>query len=233
MIIYVKIIVIKLINTKINKFITNILRDKMKKIVSSMALLAMTSSILVAGGDFTDPVEPEMNIPTKEIVVIEDDVKYSGFYAGAGVNHMRMSEAVSSSGYGVTLVAGYYFNQYVGVEGRYMTTVSDLDLDCCRPIETTSDTLSNVGLYVKPMYAVTTGFSIYGLAGYGQATYERKGTDYSDSGLQWGLGAKYELANGVGLFVDYLDMYNDDDFDTLIVPDVQFSATTVGATYSF
>ena len=46
----------------------------MKKIVSSMAILAMTSSILVAGGDFTDPVEPEMNIPTKDIVVIEDDV---------------------------------------------------------------------------------------------------------------------------------------------------------------
>jgi len=205
----------------------------MKKIVSSVALLAMTSSMLIAGGDFTDPVEPEMNIPTKEIVVIEDDVKYSGFYAGAGVNHMRMSEAVTSSGYGVTLVAGYYFNQYVGVEGRYMTTISDLDLDSSRPIMTTSDTLSNVGLYVKPMYAVTTGFSIYGLAGYGQSTYEIKGSDCTENGFQWGLGAKYELANGVGLFVDYLDIYNDDNFDTLLVPDVQFSATTVGATYAF
>ena len=205
----------------------------MKKIVSSVALLAITSGMLIAGGDFADPVEPEMSIPAKEIVVIEDDIKYSGFYAGAGVNHMRMSEAVTSSGYGVTLVAGYYFNQYVGVEGRYMTTVSDLDLDSSRPIMTTSDTLSNVGLYVKPMYAITTGFSIYGLAGYGQSTYEVKGSDYTENGFQWGLGAKYELANGLGLFVDYLDVYDDDDFDGLNVPDVQFSATTVGATYTF
>jgi len=205
----------------------------MKKIVSSVALLAITSGMLIAGGDFADPVEPEMSIPAKEIVVIEDDIKYSGFYAGAGVNHMRMSEAVTSSGYGVTLVAGYYFNQYVGMEGRYMTTVSDLDLDSSRPIMTTSDTLSNVGLYVKPMYAITTGFSIYGLAGYGQSTYEVKGSDYTENGFQWGLGAKYELANGLGLFVDYLDVYDDDDFDGLNVPDVQFSATTVGATYTF
>ncbi len=205
----------------------------MKKIVGSIALLAITSNILIAGGDFTTPVEPEINIPTKDVVIIEDEVKYDGFYAGMGANHMRMSEAATSSGYGITLMAGYYFNKYVGVEARYMTTVSDLDLECCRPIVTTSDTLSNVGLYVKPMYAVTTGFSVYGLAGYGQSTYEKNGVDLEEEGFQWGLGAKYELANGVGLFVDYLDMYDDDNFDGMNVEDVQFGATTVGATYTF
>ena len=83
------------------------------------------------------------------------------------------------------------------------------------------------------MYSITTGLALYGLAGYGQSTYCNASGDYSETGFQWGLGAKYELANGVGLFVDYLDMYNDDNFDGLIVPDVQFSATTVGATYTF
>jgi len=205
----------------------------MKKIVSSIALLAIASNVLMAGGDFTDPIEPEINIPEKEIVVIEDDVKYSGFYVGAGANYMRMSEAVTSSGYGITLVAGYYFNQYIGIEGRYMRTLSDLDIDSSRPIVTTDDTLENVGLYVKPMYSITTGLALYGLAGYGQSTYCNKSGDYSENGFQWGLGAKYELANGVGLFVDYLDIYDDDNYDGLNVQDVRFNATTVGATYTF
>ncbi len=205
----------------------------MKTIVSTMALLAIAGNVLIAGGDFMEPLEPEVNIPEQEIVVIEDDVKYSGFYAGAGANHMRMSEAVTSSGYGITLVGGYYFNQYIGLEARYMRTLSDLDIDSARPIVTTSDTLENVGLYVKPMYSVTTGLALYGLAGYGQSTYCNASGDYSENGFQWGLGAKYELANGVGLFVDYLDIYNDDNYDGLTVPDVRFNATTVGATYTF
>jgi opacity protein-like surface antigen len=204
----------------------------MKKIVSSIALLAVASNVLIAGGDF-EVVEPSINIPEKEVVVIEDEVKYNGFYAGGGLNHMRMSEAVTSSGYGITLIGGYYFNQYIGLEARYMKTLSDLDIDSSRPIITTSDTLENVGLYVKPMYSITTGLSFYGLAGYGQSTYCNASGDYSENGFQWGLGAKYELANGVGLFVDYLDIYDDDNFDGLNVTDVQFSATTVGATYTF
>ena len=205
----------------------------MKKIVSTIAFLAMTSNIAMAGGDFTEPVEPEVNIPTQEVVIIEDDVKYDGFYAGGAVNHMRMSEACTSSGYGITLMAGYYFNEYIGVEARYMTTLSDLDIDSVRPIITTSDELENVGLYVKPMYSITTGLAFYGLAGYGQSNYSNANGDYSEDGFQWGLGAKYELSNGVGLFVDYLDIYNDDNYDGLIVPDVRFNATSVGATYTF
>ena len=205
----------------------------MKRLVSTMALLAITGNVLVAGGDFLEPVEPEISIPAQEVVVIEDDIKYNGFYAGAGANHMRMSEALTSSGYGITLVGGYYFNQYIGLEARYLKTLSDLDIDSNRPIMTTNDTLENVGLYVKPMYNITTGLAMYGLAGYGKSTYCNAKGDYTETGFQWGLGAKYELANGIGLFVDYLDIYDDDNFDTLNVPDVQFSATTVGATYTF
>lgn len=205
----------------------------MKTIVSTIALLAITGNVLIAGGDFIDPVEPEISIPEKEIIVIQDDVKYDGFYAGAALNHMRMSEAVTSSGYGITLMAGYYFNQFVGIEARYMKTLSDLDIDSSRPIVTTEDELENVGLYVKPMYSITTGLALYGLAGYGQSTYCNASGTYSEDGFQWGLGAKYELANGIGLFVDYLDIYDDDNYDGLKVQDVRFNATTVGATYTF
>ncbi len=205
----------------------------MKTIVSTIALLAIASNVIMAGGDFMDSMEPEISIPQQEIVVIEDDIKYNGFYAAVALNHMRMSEAITSSGYGITLMSGYYFNQYVGVEARYMKTLSDLDIDSSRPIITREDELENVGLYVKPMYSITTGLALYGLAGYGKSTYCNASGDYSEDGFQWGLGAKYELANGVGLFVDYLDIYDDDNYDGLNVQDVRFNATTVGATYTF
>ena len=201
----------------------------MKKIVNSIALLAMTGSLAVAGGDFSEPLEPEVNIPEQEIVVIEDEVKYDGFYVGAGLGNMRMSENVTLNGVSLTLMAGYYFNQYVGVEARYSQTVNDLDIDSARPIVSVDDELSNVGLYVKPMYALTTGFSLYGLAGYGWSTYKT----YEEDGFQWGLGAKYELANGVGLFVDYLDIYDDDNYDEISTPDVSMNSLTVGAAYTF
>ncbi len=207
----------------------------MKKIVSTIASLAIGSNILIAGGDFstTEPVEPIVNIPQKEVVVIDDDVKYDGFYAGVAFNHMRMNELLIASGYGVTLVGGYYFNEFVGIEARYMRTLSNLDIESSRLRTTTNDTLENVGLYVKPLYSITTGLALYGLAGYGYSNYTKSGTKYNSNGFQWGLGAKYELANGVGLFVDYLDLHHRDNFDSLIVPKVQFSATSVGATYTF
>jgi len=204
----------------------------MKNIVSTLACLAIGSNILMAGGDIAEPMEPAINIPVKEIVMV-DDVKYDGFYAGVASNYMHMSEARTSNGYGMTLVGGYYFNEYIGIEARYMRTLSDLDIDSSRPIVTTSDVLENVGLYVKPMYSITTGLALYGLAGYGQSSYSKGKLDYTENGFQWGLGAKYELANGVGFFVDYLDIYDDDNFDNLVVTDVQFSATSVGATYTF
>ncbi len=81
------------------------------------------------------------------------------------------------------------------------------------------------------MYNVTTGFSAYGLVGYGKA----HAGSLDDSGVQWGLGSKYELANGVGIFFDYTNFYDGDDFGGTGTPvkDSFFSATNVGATYTF
>ncbi|WP_295418771.1 porin family protein [Sulfurovum sp.] len=203
----------------------------MKKLVSSVALLAIAGNLLMAGGDIA-PVEPEVTIPVKETVLV-DNVKYDGFYVGGALSHLRMNEDGISSGYALTVLAGYYLNKYFGIEGRYTRTLGDVDVDNGPTTVSQSDTLSNVGIYFKPMYSLTTGFSLYGLAGYGKSTYEKSGTDYSESGVQWGLGAKYELSNGFGLFVDYLNMYSDDDYDGLVAEDILFNAMNVGATYTF
>jgi hypothetical protein len=201
----------------------------MKKLVSSVALLAVAGNLLMAGGDLA-PVEPAINVPSKETVVVDDNVKYDGFYAGGALGYMRFNNGPESRGYALTVMGGYYFNRYIGVEARYTATVGDVDEDTgTHPVTSRDRLLSNVGIYLKPMYNITTGFSAYGLVGYGQA----HAGDLDESGVQWGLGAKYELANGVGIFVDYMNLYDGDDFDGTNVKDAFFSTTNVGASYTF
>jgi len=201
----------------------------MKKAVSSIALLALTSSFAVAGGDFATPVEPEVTIPEKEIVVVDDNVKYEGWYACGALSYLRFNQQFESSGHALTVIGGYYFNKYLGVEGRYTTTISDIDEDQGSTIVSRDRYMYNVGLYLKPVYNITTGFSAYGLAGYGKSHVGA----LEDSGVQWGIGSKYELANGVGIFFDYMRFHDDDTYDGVTAEDTFFSSTNVGATYTF
>ena len=200
----------------------------MKRVLSTVAILAMTSNLAIAGGDFSAPIEPEITIPEKEIVV-DDNVQYDGFYAGGALSYLRMNAIDELRGHALTLIGGYYFNKYIGVEARYTRTLTDPDLDRVTGVVSSDDTLSNLGLYLKPMYNITTGFSVYGLAGYGKA----EAGDLEESGVQWGLGTKYELANGIGVFFDYMNFYDGDDFDGQKIDDTFFSSTSVGATYTF
>ena len=204
----------------------------MKKIVSSVAILALTGNILMAGGSIS-PVEPEMNMPEQDVVMLEDNVKYDGFYVGGAISHMNMSENVSAESYAFTLLAGYYFNKYFGLEARYTQTIGGMDVTPSTSL-TSVDKMKNYGIYAKPMVSITTGLSLYALAGYGKSSYTTNGTTYSDSGFQWGLGAKYELSGGLGLFVDYINMYDGNNYDNLpYTGDVQFDGMNVGATYTF
>lgn len=201
----------------------------MKKLVNTVALVAVASNLAVAGGNFLAPVEPTMAIPQKEIVVVNDNVKYDGLYLGGALSYLRMNEVVESRGHALTLLGGYYLNKYLGLEARYTRTLTDIDEDQGAVTVSVDRDLSNLGIYVKPMYNITTGFSAYGLVGYGKAEVG----NLEESGLQWGIGTKYELANGVGFFFDYMSFYDDDNFDTIQAQDVFFNSTNVGATYTF
>ena len=210
----------------------------MKKSINSAVLLAFTVTVGYAGGHISvptpAPVEPKSVMPKKEVIIVKDThVKYDGFYLGGALAYMQMNEALLASGHALTLSAGYYFNKYFGLEGRYTRTLTDINIDSGVNRASIGDTMSNLGLYFKPMYNLTTGFSLYGLAGYGKSTYEKSGVEYSETGAQWGLGAKYELANGVGLFFDYMDLSNGDSYDGLVADDILFNAMNVGATYTF
>ena len=183
----------------------------MKKFnLSLVALLAM-SAFATAGGDIA-PVEPVVETP-----MVEEST--SSFYVGLGYSYMNIDPDNSSEvdGDAVLLLAGYNFNQYIGVEGRY----SGL-----------TDCLENTAIYLKPMYPMG-GITLYGLLGYGQVDYDH-GVSLSESGFQWGLGASYEVVENIGVFVDYTSLYDDTGFDgALPNQDVLADSINIGFTYTF
>ncbi len=174
----------------------------MKKIMLSMSAVMTMGSFAVAGGDIV-PVP----------VVAEAD--NSSFYLGLAISAVSTRDAsVSMDIFNVkdgqdrlgnlTFQAGYNFNEYVAVEGRYTTTVVDDDA-----VE-----MDGWSLFVKPQYPVTEDFNIYALIGFGGVTMDpadQKYIDVDDSGFQWGLGASYDFTENIAVFFDYTNLASDMD----------------------
>lgn len=181
----------------------------MKNITMSIVAFLAMNTMAFAGGDIA-PVEPEINVPE----IVEST---GSFYVGAGYSYMNMDALTEHDGDEVLLLAGYNFNQYFGVEARYAGL---------------TDCLENYGIYAKPMYPFGP-LTVYGLVGYGEATYDNGVRDNSGDGFQWGLGANYAVTENIGVFVDYTNLYDDDEFDGNVASDVTVDSINVGMTYKF
>jgi len=179
-----------------------------KNIILSVAAIAATTTLGFAGGDI---------VPVYEPVVAPEAIQYDSVpvYIGIGFNRGIYNNKCGNNctyedvTYGVTLRAGYDFNQYIGVEARYVGTFWDAD-------ELGGEELSHVGLYVKPMMPLGNSLNIYGLAGYGLTSTTTGGNgnlgEVDESGFAAGLGLEFNinadntedsLESGFGLFVDY------------------------------
>ncbi len=229
----------------------------MKNIVlSAVAVLAM-SSFAVAGGDIAPVEEP--------IVVVEEPVVTdSGFYLGLAYSYMNATSEINdgdvfnwNDGYELAdadintgmFQAGYKFNSYVAVEGRYwfggndtIGTIIDI-AGVPRDVDADIDTW---GIYVKPMYPVTDAFDIYALLGYADNGYELSAItsagdvsvnpDSDIDGFSWGIGAAYSFNDNFSLFVDYTVLY-DDETDSFYYNDIvledEIDSINVGVTYKF
>jgi len=208
----------------------------MKKFTLSIAAVMAMGTFAIAGGDIA-PVEE----PVVEVAVVDD----SAFYVGLGYSYMNMNHKWSYAanegsgeedlnGNALTVLAGYNFNKYIAVEGRYSITLGDMTAEMPDKDMDIDAELSNIGLYLKPMYPVGE-LTLYGLLGFGKVTLEDPaGGDHSESGLQWGLGADYAVTEDVGVFVDYTRLYDDKGFDGES-PDDDFvvDSINVGLTYKF
>ncbi len=213
----------------------------MKKIIlSAIAVLAM-NSFATAGGNVATIVAP---------VIVEEE-ELSGFYAGLAVVYNRTYSLESEwfdrtstqdeTG-GFTGIAGYNFNEYVAVEGRFSTSFFDEDY---------ADVMT-YSIFVKPQYPVTEEFKVYALLGFGGVQIE--GTDGNEPGhanmvgqeildetsFQWGFGTSYAVTENFLIFADYTSLADDADisstlysYDNTIYDKLSNDAVTVGVVYNF
>ncbi|MCD6654872.1 MAG: porin family protein [Sulfurovum sp.] len=219
----------------------------MKKItVSIVAALAM-NAFAFAGGDIA-PVEPEVTVPE----VVEAAPFPGAFYVGLGYSYMKaesdpfmleefdnveVSEGDITSN-SLLLLAGYKYNQYLGLEARYTMNLGDPEFDYgSLPAIDLDGDMTNIGIYAKGMYPVTEAIDVYALLGYGQVTIDTDlFGDLSESGFQWGLGASYAVTENIGVFADYTRLYDDTGFDGLLDVegvDIAVDSINVGMTYTF
>lgn len=180
----------------------------MKKVTLSIIAVLAMNTFAIAGGDIS-PVEPQITVP-------EFTESTGSFYVGAGYSYMNADAGVAGEhdGDATLLLAGYNFNQYIGVEARYAGL---------------TDCLENTAIYVKPMYPIG-GTTVYGLLGYGETTYDN-GASSSENGFQWGLGVNYAVTENIGVFADYTNLFDDSGFTA--GTDVTVDSVNVGVTYTF
>ena len=203
----------------------------MKTIKYSVVALLMSSVYSFAGGDIAPIEEPVIDIP----VVVEPEL--SGFYAGVGYSCLQMGLDVPyldmRSMTAASITAGYNFNQYVAIEGRYTASIGDITV---KTVESEVDTdkldLANVGLYIKPQYAIN-NFALYALLGYGQFTL-KDDSSFAEATFQYGAGINAMVSTNIGLFVDYRRLYDSTAFDNFDLDrEVMANSYTVGVNYHF
>jgi opacity protein-like surface antigen len=205
----------------------------MKKIVLSVCAVAAMSSLSFAGGDMKN-VEPAM----EPVVAVPVVAEHNGFYAGLGIaavstrgsyvslDWFNTTEGQDRMG-NISFAAGYNFNEYVALEGRYATSIAHED----------SIEMDGWSIFVKPQYPVTEDFSVYALLGFGGVILDGVDggiTDVDDTGFQWGLGASYTVMDDISLYADYV--WAADDMDGLLfngATSVDVDAFTIGVNYLF
>ena len=205
----------------------------MKRIALSMASAIVLSGAAFAGGD----IEPAL-VPVP-VVVNEAGPFYIGVaYAatsnrGANVDLDFFSiESGQDRTDNATFIAGYDYNEYIGIEGRYTTSFSK---------EQTIE-MDGWSIFAKPQYHISQDFKVYALLGFGgvnmSAVRHALPVDADGTSFQWGVGLSYSLKSmtdaDVSIFLDYTSLANDIDA-TLWDGEFQADADalTVGITYNF
>jgi len=217
----------------------------MKKAAFSLIAAAAMGSFAIAGGDIAPAP-----------VSAPDD---SGFYLGLAYSYIDydLTKTINTGGTAgsadrntnhnaVMFQAGYQFNSYIAIEGRYWAA-GDEDFKVGNLKRT--KTLDAYGIYLKPIYPVTDSLNIYGLLGYAHINssfkaYRPNGTvndqDLDDNDFSWGLGFSYEINEDWSVFADFVRIYDDKQVKHLAAPlignktwDMTIDSFNVGFTYKF
>jgi opacity protein-like surface antigen len=202
----------------------------MNTIKLSVVAILLTSTLAMAGGKSGEA-------PESEIVPIVIEPALTGFYAGLGYSCLQMdidepADIDIRSMTALSITAGYNFNEYFAIEGRYSVSLGDLEVETGNATSDEAWDMSNIGVYLKPQYSIDS-FTLYGLLGYGQLTLDE---DFSRSvsSFQYGLGVNMMATDNISMYVDYRRLYDDEDFDGLSINDVvTANSYTLGVNYHF
>ena len=242
----------------------------MKKLTLPIAAVMAMSTFAIAGGDIAPVEEPMVEVVAPVVSdsgfylgLAYAMANYTEEYDAHNTTPVGWNDRVGTyeEDYNaIMLQAGYKINKYLAVEGRYWKSFGDADwsdkgqrngMAMGHPTSSSWDISGSYdgdftawGIYLKPMYPVTEIFDVYALLGYGNVEIDDgiyKGDGLDESGFQWGLGASYAFTNNISIFLDYVNMYNDDDseFHTMgpETSDRDFEETiytiNFGVTYKF
>lgn len=173
-------------------------------------------------------------------IMADDD---SGLYLGLGyastnidldikVDDKDKQKLIDGSTDSVLLLVGYDFNNYMGTEGRYYLQASSVAYDYGLGDTALSGKYKaeSFALYVKPQYNFGL-ITLYALAGVSFNDYTANnllGGDHNDALFSWGGGAKFNVTQSLGLFVDYTDLGESTKFTT-----TNLSSLNLGVSYRF
>jgi len=178
----------------------------MKKVGITLSTIVVLSISAQAGGKYIEPAKE----PVKVIPAVMSPLS---FYAGLGVVAAGLSRDCSCAGadrlkdmtYGGLARVGWDYNQYIGIEGRYLYA----------GIEDDFSQTTHYGIYLKPQYPITESINVYGLLGYGKTTvdydnHQGKSSTLNKTGLSYGAGVEYALGAHWDLWLDYQHLLNDE-----------------------
>jgi hypothetical protein len=132
----------------------------------------------------------------------------------------------------VILMAGYDFNNYLGAEGRYYLNASSVAFDYYlggTPLKG-SYKAESFALYAKPQYNLGL-ITLYGLLGASFNNYTVDtllGGNTNDALFSWGGGAKFNVTQSLGLFVDYTDLGKSSN-----ITNTNLTSWNLGVSYRF
>jgi len=173
-----------------------------------------------------------LSIGTSTMMASDNDIHFGFGYASTNINvtveHLSnvVNNKLSQSTNTIMLLAGYNFNDYLGLESRYYFNTSSIAFD----YGLNDYKVESFTLYLKPQYPFGV-MTVYGLVGVSLNTYTVNsllGDDNSDALLSWGGGAKFNVTQSLGLFVDYTDLGDSTNFSK-----TNLSSWNLGASYKF
>ena len=144
----------------------------------------------------------------------------------------NINNILDSSTDSVILLAGYDFNNYFGIESRYYLNASSIAYEYQLGNTPLSGTYKAESLtfYAKPQYNLGV-ITVYGLLGVAFNDYTVNtilGGSDSDALFSWGAGAKFNVTQSLGLFVDYTDLGESSNITT-----TDLSSWNLGVSYKF